>query len=139
MIFPDDKLSSAVDSAFGVDPDYKMKLYPARRGQIRHVLHESVKLDGPAGRLERPPASLHGAFLCGPKQVEFFSTMARRTFFARPEGPGGPHDLAPPGLSPEAVFQLAARRAAWLADRLAVGDYIYIKYRKLGGCARARS
>jgi glycosyltransferase involved in cell wall biosynthesis len=45
-------------------PDYKLRLYRRDRGKFVSVLHEGVKLDGPAGRLG-PPASLHGAILCG--------------------------------------------------------------------------
>ena len=54
-------------------PDYKVRLYRRDHGKFVSVLHEGVKLDGPAGRLERPPASLHGAILRGAQGQAGFS------------------------------------------------------------------
>jgi len=56
--------------------------------------------------------------------LDFFSTMAvRRTGFRTAEGLAGRMIFRPPwSFLPEAVFRLGCSTAAWLADRLAVGE-----------------
>jgi glycosyltransferase involved in cell wall biosynthesis len=117
-------------------PDYKVKLYRRDRGKFVNVLHESVKLDGPAGRLEGH--LLHytaRSYAEHNAKLEFFSTMAAEDMFSRGrKGWRAAMIFAPPWtFFQRLLFQLGVLdgRRGWLIAWQSA-NYIYIKYRKLG-------
>src|ERR1700732_3963552 len=65
-------------------PDYKLRLYRRDRGKFLSVLHEGVKIDGPAGRLKGH--LLHytvRSFAEHQAKLEVLTTMAAEDMFAR--------------------------------------------------------
>src|SRR5579862_2023962 len=64
-------------------PDYKLRLYDRTRGKFVSVLHEGVKVDGPAGRLDGH--LLHytvRSYAEHKAKLDFLSTMAAEDMFA---------------------------------------------------------
>ena len=117
-------------------PDYKLRLYRRDRGKFVSVLHEGVKIDGPAGRLEGH--LLHYTvrnYAEHKAKLDFLSTMAAEDMHARGRTSWrSAMILAPPWtFFQRLVFQLGVLDGwrggliAWLS-----ANYIYIKYRKLG-------
>jgi glycosyltransferase involved in cell wall biosynthesis len=117
-------------------PDYKLKLYHRGRGKFFNALHEDVKLDGPAGRLNGH--LLHytvRTFTEHKAKLDVFSTLAAEDLFARGRKAWRATVIfAPPWtFLQRLVFQggvLDGRRGwliAWMSAK-----YIYLKYRKLG-------
>src|ERR1019366_5783567 len=117
-------------------PDYKLKLYRRDRGKFVNVLHEGVKLDGPAGRLEGD--LLHytvRSYSEHKAKLDFFSTMGAEDMFARGRTSWRLAMIfAPPWtFLQRLVFELGVLdgRRGWLIAWLSA-NYIYIKSRKLG-------
>lgn len=117
-------------------PDYKLRLYHRGRGKFFSVLHEGVRLDGPAGRLKGH--LLHytvRSYAEHKAKLDALSTMAAEDMFARGRKNWRPAMIfAPPWtFFQRLVLQLGVldgRRGwqiAWLS-----AIYIFIKYRKLG-------
>jgi glycosyltransferase involved in cell wall biosynthesis len=117
-------------------PDYKVKLYRRDGGKFVNVLHESVKLDGPAGRLEGH--LLHytvRSYAENKAKLDFFSTMAAEDMFSHGRKSWRAAMIfAPPWtFFQRFVFQLGVLdgRRGWLIAWMSA-NYIYVKYRKLG-------
>jgi hypothetical protein len=117
-------------------PEHKLLLYRRDKGKFVSALHESVRVEGPVGRLHGHllhytirSISEHRA------KVDAMSTLAAEEMFARGRKSWRPAMIfaAPWTVVQRLVFQLGildGRRGcliAWLS-----GKYIYLKYRKLG-------
>jgi glycosyltransferase involved in cell wall biosynthesis len=117
-------------------PDHKLRLYRRDRGKFVGVLHEGVKLDGPAGRLEghllhytvRSYAELKA-------KLDFLTTMAAEDMFAHGRRSWRATMISAPPWTffQRLVFQLGVLDGwrGWLIAWFSA-NYIYIKYRKLG-------
>ena len=117
-------------------PDYKLRLYRRDRGKFVSVLHEGVKLDGPAGRLKGHLFHYTVRSYAEHKaKLDVLSTMAAEDMFAHGRKSWRPAMIfAPPWtFFQRLVFQLGVfdGRRGWLIAWLSA-TYIYIKYRKLG-------
>jgi glycosyltransferase involved in cell wall biosynthesis len=117
-------------------PDYKLKLYRRDRGKFVDVLHEAVKLDGPAGRLEGH--LLHysiRSYAENKAKLDFLTTMAAENMFSHGRRNWRAAMIfAPPWtFFQRLVFQMGVLdgRRGWLIAWMSA-NYIYIKYRKLG-------
>lgn len=117
-------------------PDYKVKLYRRDQGRFMNVLHEAVKLDGPAGRLDGH--LLHytiRSYAEHRAKLDFLTTMAAEDMFSRGRKSWRAAMIfAPPWtFFQRLVFQLGVLDGwrGWLIAWLS-GTYIYLKYRKLG-------
>lgn len=117
-------------------PDYKVKVYRRDHGRFVGVLHEAVKLDGSAGRLEGHLLHYTIRSLAEHKaKLDFLTTMSAQDMFSR----GRKHWRATMIFAPpwtffqRLVFQLGVLDGwrGWLIAWLS-GVYIYLKYRKLG-------
>ena len=117
-------------------PDYKLKLYRRDRGKFVNVLHEDVKLDGPAGLLEGDLRHYTVRSYAEHKaKLDFFSTMGAEDMFAqgRRSWRAAMIFASPWTFLQRLVFQFGVLdgRRGWLIAWLSA-NYIYIKYRKLG-------
>jgi glycosyltransferase involved in cell wall biosynthesis len=117
-------------------PDHKLRLYRRDRGKFVSVLHEGVKLDGQAGRLEGH--LLHytvRSYAEHKAKLDFLSTMAAEDMFAHGRKSWRAAMIfAPPWTFLQRLaFQLGVLdgRRGWLIAWLSA-NYIYIKYHKLG-------
>jgi glycosyltransferase involved in cell wall biosynthesis len=117
-------------------PDYKLRLYRRDQGKFVSVLHEGVKLDGPAGRLEGH--LLHytvRSYAEHKAKIDFLSTMAAEDMLSRGRRSWRAAMIfAPPWtFLQRLVFQLGVLDGlrGWLIAWMSA-KYIYIKYRKLG-------
>jgi glycosyltransferase involved in cell wall biosynthesis len=117
-------------------PDYKLRLYRRDRGKFVSVLHEGVKIEGPAGRLDGH--LLHytvRSYAEHKAKLDFLSTMAAEEMFSHgTRSWRAAMIFAPPWtFLQRLVFQLGVLdgRRGWLIAWLSA-HYIYIKYRKLG-------
>ena len=120
----------------GWHPDYKVKLYRRDLGRFVNILHESVQLDGPAGRLDGH--LLHytiRSYAEHRAKMEFLTTMAAQDMFSRGRKQWrAAMILAPPWtFFQRLIFQLGVLDGwrGWMIAWLS-GIYIYLKYRKLG-------
>jgi glycosyltransferase involved in cell wall biosynthesis len=117
-------------------PDYKVKLYHRDHGKFENVLHEDVKLDGPAGHLRGH--LLHytvRTFAEHQAKLDVFSTIAAQDLFGRGRKQWRATMIfAPPWtFLQRLVFQLGILdgRRGWMIAGMSA-KYIYLKYRKLG-------
>jgi len=117
-------------------PDYKLNLYRRDRGKFVGVLHESVKLDGPVGRLQGH--LLHytlRSFVEHEAKLDALTTMAAEDMWARGRKNWRPAMIfAPPWtIVQRLVFQAGVLDGwrGWLIAWMSA-KYIYVKYRKLG-------
>jgi glycosyltransferase involved in cell wall biosynthesis len=117
-------------------PDHKLRLYRRDRGKFVGVLHEGVKLEGPAGRLQGH--LLHytiRSYAEHKAKLEFLTTMAAEDLFSHGRRRWRAAMIfAPPWtFFQRLVFQLGVLdgRRGWLIAWLSA-VYIYMKYRKLG-------
>ena len=117
-------------------PDYKLRLYRRDHGKFVSVLHEGVKIDGPAGRLKGH--LLHytvRSYAEHKAKLDFLSTMAAEDMFSHGRKSWrAAMILAPPWTFVQRlVFQLGVLdgRRGWLLAWLSA-NYIFVKYRKLG-------
>jgi hypothetical protein len=117
-------------------PDHKLRLYRRDRGKFAGVLHEGVKLDGPAGRLQGH--LLHytmRSYAEHKDKIEVLTTMAAEDMFAHGRKSWrAAMIVAPPWtFFQRLVFQLGVLdgRRGWLIAWISA-VYIYTKYRKLG-------
>ena len=124
-------------------PDYKLKLYRRDHGKFVNVLHEAVKLDGPAGRLDGH--LLHytmRSYAEHQAKLDFLSTMAAEDMFARGRKSWRAAMIfAPPWtFLQRLVFQLGVLdgRRGWLIAWLS-GNYIYSSTASWAGCSREKS
>ncbi len=117
-------------------PEYKLLLFRRDQGKFFNALHERVRLDGPAGRLEGN--LLHYTVRSLPElraKLEAMSTLAAEDLFARGRKSWRAAMIfaSPWTILQRLVFQLGVldgRRGfliAWFS-----GKYIYLKFRKLG-------
>lgn len=117
-------------------PDHKLRLYRRGRGQFVGVLHERVKLDGPAGRLNGHLLHYTARSLDEHKaKLDVLSTMAAEDMFARGRKSwraamifGSSWTLFQRLLLQRGVFD---GRRGWIIAWLSTKN-IYLKYRKLG-------
>ena len=117
-------------------PDYKLRLYRRDLGKFVSVLHEAVKIDGPAGRLKG--RLLHytmQSYAEHQAKLDFMSTMAAEDMHSHGRTSWrAAMTVAPPWTFVQRLaFQLGVLDGwrgwliAWMSAR-----YIYNKYRKLG-------
>jgi glycosyltransferase involved in cell wall biosynthesis len=117
-------------------PDHKVRLYRRDQGRFVSVVHEGVKLEGPAGRLKGHLLHYTVRSIAEHEaKLDFLSTMAAEDMFARGRKSWRAAMIfAPPWtFFQRLVLQLGVldgRRGtliAWLSAK-----YIYMKFRKLG-------
>jgi len=117
-------------------PDHKLRLYRRDRGRFESALHEGVKLDGPAGRLDGH--LLHytvRSFAEHDAKLDVMSTMAAEDMFAhgRKSWRAAMIFAAPWTFMQRLIFQLGVLDGwrGWLIAWMSA-KYIFLKYRKLG-------
>jgi glycosyltransferase involved in cell wall biosynthesis len=117
-------------------PDHKLRLYRRSRGRFESALHEGVKLDGPAGRLDGH--LLHytvRSFAEHEAKLDVMSTMAAEGMFAhgRKRWRAAMILAAPWTFFQRLIFQLGVLDGwrGWLIAWMSA-KYIFLKYRKLG-------
>jgi hypothetical protein len=117
-------------------PDHKLRLYRRDKGKFAGVLHEAVKMEGPAGHLQGRLFHLTiRSFSEHKAKLDAFTTMAAADMFARGRKRWRAAMIfAPPWtILQRLVFQLGVLDGwrglliAWTS-----AEYIYLKYRKLG-------
>lgn len=121
-------------------PDYKKRLYRRDLARFVGIVHESLQVDGPVGRL--PGDLYHHSVRTLAEQhakIENYTTIAARQLFTA----GRRHWALPMLLAPPwEFFRTLVVRAGfldgyrgWLIACLAA-KYVFLKYRKLGGLVR---
>lgn len=117
-------------------PDYKLRLYNKQRGKFHSAFHESIRVEGPVGRLSGH--LLHytiGSVEEQRAKIDSLTTLAAQDLFTRGRKSWrGAMLFAPPWtIVQRLVFQLGLLDGwrglliAWFS-----GTNIYFKYRKLG-------
>ncbi len=117
-------------------PEFKILLFRRDKGKFISALHESVQVDGPAGRLNGHLFHYTIRSLAEHQaKLDTMSTLAAEDLFARGRKSWRAAMIfAPPWtFYQRLVFQLGVLdgRRGWLIAWLS-GKYIYLKYRKLG-------
>jgi glycosyltransferase involved in cell wall biosynthesis len=124
-------------------PDRIVRVYDRRRGRFAGAIHESVQLDGPAGRLEgllhHYNVRTYDEHLA---KIDAFTTIAAGELYERGQSHWrtGMYIAAPWTLFQRLVLQLGildGRRGwviAWTSAR-----YVWLKYAKLGARIRANA
>jgi Glycosyl transferase family 2 len=117
-------------------PDCKVRLYRRDLGRFISILHEGVKLDGPAGRLQGDLLHYTARSLDEHKtKMDILSTMSAEDMLAQGRKSWrGAMLFAPPWtFLQRLVIQLGVLDGwrGWLIAWLS-GSYIFSKYRKLG-------
>jgi glycosyltransferase involved in cell wall biosynthesis len=117
-------------------PELKVLLYRRDKGKFVSALHESVRAEGPIGRLSGHLFHYTIRSLAEHRaKLDAMSTLAAEDMFARGRKSWrAAMLLAPPWTFVQRlVFQLGILdgRRGWLIAWLS-GNYIYLKYRKLG-------
>jgi glycosyltransferase involved in cell wall biosynthesis len=117
-------------------PELKVLLYRRDKGKFVSALHESVRAEGPIGRLSGHLFHYTIRSLAEHRaKLDAMSTLAAEDMFARGRKSWrAAMLLAPPWtFMQRLVFQLGILdgRRGWLIAWLS-GNYIYLKYRKLG-------
>jgi len=117
-------------------PEFKVLLYRRDKGKFVSALHERVRMEGPAGRLNGHLFHYTIRSLAEHRaKLDAMSTLAAEEMFARGRKSWRAAMIfaSPWTVVQRLVFQLGILdgrrgwRIAWLS-----GNYIYLKYRKLG-------
>ncbi len=122
-------------------PDPIVRLYHRGHGQFVGAIHESVRLDGPAGRLY---GLLHhynvGTYEEHLAKIDAFTTIAAAELHerGRQRWRSGMYVAAPWTFFQRLVLQLGFLdgRRGWMIARTSA-QYVWLKYRKLGALVRA--
>jgi glycosyl transferase family 2 len=121
-------------------PEYHLRLYRRDRAQFAGALHESLRADGPTGRLDGD--LLHYTVRSLPEhyaKLEAFTTLAAEDLYARGRRRwrGAMYFAAPWTFVSRLLFRLGfldGRHGVLIAWTSAL--YVWMKYRKLGQLVR---